>query len=386
MPAKVYILGSGASAEDGAPFMSELVDKTFWNFGGKLTGSDINLMGTWYEEDDLTPFPPVFELMDCFYGTHLKRDMEELRKTLILPVSFPKIDIEDFFTKIDNMLKGRESYGLNWKHEDILKVSKAAGFFFYHTLCYETGRNSTPPKHYLAFVEEALKMGTKHCIITFNYDMLLEAALLNHKMYFRNEYKNPMFNRNFFPEERLPWTYGVPFKDVKCDEKYRVEDEPKAEVYLLKMHGSFNWGLCLETKEMTMYSPVPAPWFYKEFYRNKYKCHGGSHVSQPLLIPPVREKDIDIPGLQKIWDKARSFLESAREVHIIGYSLPDVDTGAQELFSQCLKHSLTRLVLVNPNPAHRQKFKRILACQASEIHEYNSFKEYLINEYKARLN
>lgn len=378
----VYILGAGASAEDGAPVMAELLDKAFWNFGGKLKFYNRHLIGIIDNESELNVFRSVFELIDYFYGERLVEKMEKLYEGAARPYSVGTVDIEDFFTRIDNMLKGKETYGLNWGQQKILQIAKDAGFFFYHTLCLETGLNRAVPKHYPAFVENALVSGVSHCVITFNYDMLLEKALCDMDKYFNNAYRNPVFNRNYFNPPRFPWTYGLPFVNVDWPSApYHMKDENLAEIYYFKLHGSLNWGICPVTKGITMHAAVADAWIYRRFYQGRYKCHNGQHISQPLLIPPTRFKDLDVPGLKIAWKKAAKFLKETEEVHVIGYSLPDADTGAQELFSNNLRHNLKRLIIANPNPKHRDKFKNILG-NFSELIEYDSFKKYLMDEYK----
>jgi len=375
----VYILGAGASAEDGAPVITEMLDKAFHNFGGESGIPGMRLMGITDEKDELDIFKSVFELADHFYGLGLVHAMDNLYQTLILPGHI-NFDVEDFFTRIDNMVKGKETYGLNWDKQKIAQVAKDAGFFFYRTLCLETGLDRRP-KHYLAFVENALKPGIRHCIITFNYDLLLEEGLCNYDRYFNNKYKNPIFNRDYFYPKRLPWTYGVPFASISwASVPYRVGDENLADVHYFKLHGSLNWGICPVTKEITMYPAFASARVYEEFYKGYYKCHNGQHIMQPLLIPPTKSKDIDIPGLKLIWEKAAKSLTEAEEIHVIGYSLPEADTGAQELFSENITHKLKRLVLVNPNSSHREKFRTLIG-RSLETSEYVSFKEYLIKEH-----
>lgn len=380
----VYVLGAGASAgaseTNGAPVMNKLTCRAFWLFGGKMEGSERQLMGPMRGDRDISSFKEAFKLIDCLCGTSLSKQLEKQYETAVTPVNV-QLDIEALFTKMDNISKGNEPYPESYDRKTFKEVSGDVSFFFYHTLCHETAQ--TRPVYYSAFADLALKPGKKHCIITFNYDMLLEKAMCN--LYIGNNNKNPLFNRKYYSPERLPWTYDIPFAQIFCGEPYKVEDDTDV-IHYLKLHGSFNWGLCPETKEITMYSPVCDPYAYSRFHNGGKQCHVAKHAQEPLLIPPTREKDISVPGIRDVWAKARSFLNEASEVHVIGYSLPDADRGAHDLFSETLKHKIEKVVLVNPEKAHRDKFKKLIGKDSFKCQKYDYFKDYLVNEYNKDLS
>lgn len=377
----VYVLGAGASAgaseTNGAPVMNKLTCRAFWLFGGKMEGSERQLMGPMRGDRGISSFKEAFKLIDCLCGTSLSKQLEKQYETAVTPVNV-QLDIEALFTKMDNISKGNEPYPASYDRKTFEKVSGDVSLFFYHTLCHETAQ--TRPVYYSAFADLALKPGKKHCIITFNYDMLLERAMCNLYINISDHKKNPLFNRKYYSPERLPWTYDIPFAQIFCGEPYRIGDDIDI-IHYLKLHGSFNWGLCPETKEITMYSPVCDPYAYQRFHNGVNTCHGAKHKQESLLIPPVREKDISVPGIRDVWVKARSFLNEASEVHMIGYSLPDADKGAHELFSETLRHKIERVVLVNPDKGHRDKFKKLIGKNSSSCQEYDCFSDYLRNEY-----
>jgi hypothetical protein len=67
-----------------------------------------------------------------------------------------------------------------------------------------------------------------------------------------------------------------------------------------------------------------------------------------LLVAPTREKEYDVFGavLQPLWDEARTALDEANRLIIIGYSFPTTDLRARELI-----HGFRGLVeVVNPSP------------------------------------
>ena len=102
-----------------------------------------------------------------------------------------------------------------------------------------------------------------------------------------------------------------------------------------------------------------------------------------MLIPPITEKEIELPCLRNVWDQARSSLRNASEIHIIGYSLPDADQEAQTLLRENCSKDVTRVVIANPTREHREKLKTFLPVSNTRIQEYGSFQEYLHREYDA---
>ncbi len=266
-----------------------------------MVNSNTRLMGAMQAERDLDSFEEAFRLIDCLCGTRLVGHLEELRQTahvLHYLSTTPEVHIEVLFTKIDNISKGCEPLPPEYDKETFEKAARDVSYFFYHTLCLETGALISPV-YYAAFADLALMPGTRrHCIITFNYDMLLEKAMCN--LYVSNGISsNPIFNRNYYNPKRLPWIYDIPFSNIFCGEPYKTGDDNDV-IHYLKLHGSFNWGLCPETKEITMYGPVAYAYQYQEFHDGKKTCCGGRHIQIPLLIPPTREKDINVPGIKTV--------------------------------------------------------------------------------------
>ena len=104
----LYILGAGASKPDGLPLTSEVIDKAFWNFGGKYDNRDEYMLGTWEKEDVFKIIRPVFELMDHFYNTNLVRLLERYYKEGHHPSSLD-VSTNSLFIAIKYLLSGNHS-------------------------------------------------------------------------------------------------------------------------------------------------------------------------------------------------------------------------------------------------------------------------------------
>lgn len=368
----LYILGAGASKPDGVPTTSELIDKAFWNFGGKYENQDVFLLGTWDKEKEVNPIiRPVLKLYDNFYDTDLTKKLDDYYKkgyhSLNLGVSTNRI--EDFFSRLYYMNKGIDNYGLNLTKEEILDISRKAHYLFFHTLAYSTIGNQQP-KYYSAFIEKFLKRKGKHCIISFNYDLLLESALISrdYLKYIRNEW--------IYPDE-LKWTYGINFANSYNPVPYSFPIEEKAKILYYKLHGSLNWSFCPEDKKISLHTLNSDPWIYKSFYQEQLRCHDATHICLPLLIPPIKNKEIEIPELIELWAKAKNFISREMELHIIGYSLPEVDKEANNLLNEIATAGPAKIIIANPNAEHVKKFKNIFKDYTGKINLYSGFEEYL---------
>ncbi len=372
----LYILGAGASAQDKVPITSELIDKAFWKFGGQYDGTDLHLLGAWDKDIAVQNFKPVFEVMDQFYGTDFSEKLALYYREGCHPsyLNISTTTIEDFLTRLHRMERGYETYGLHLSQEQASELNANARFFYFHTLCYESGIRGADAKYYPAFVEHALKNDSHHCIITLNYDLLLEEALHKHMQY---------VDGKWVMAHKLNWTYGFPFGEISCTVPHGFQDETTARIHYLKLHGSFNWGYCREHKATILHSIRSDAQHYYRFHTSRYKCHTKDHISLHVLIPPITEKEIELPCLRNVWDQARSSLRNASEIHIIGYSLPDADQEAQTLLRENCSKDVTRVVIANPTREHREKLKTFLPVSNTRIQEYGSFQEYLHREYDA---
>ena len=367
----VYILGAGASKPDGMPLTNEIIDTAFGNFGGPVDNRvNTNLIGPWEKDEALKKYRPVFELIDHWYGTELTPALDNLYKTTRHPFSLGLTTniVEDFFTRLYYIKNGIKTYNLNWNKIKIMEVSKKAEWLFFRTLCYEA-IDRRPYKTYEKFVERMLKRSGKHCIISFNYDLLLEDVLLTPDRYLK--YDGQRWN---YPEE-LRWTYCLDFSSIENHVPYSFPTDDEAKILFLKLHGSFNWGFCPVNKDVTCYSLHADAHIYPRFYNGKdYRCCNGSHASLPLLIPPVKVKEINIPALRNLWDKAAEIISSCNELHVIGYSLPEVDKEAKNLIQKIKPSNLDRIVIANSNETHISRFTQIFG---NSIETYKNFEEYL---------
>jgi hypothetical protein len=153
----------------------------------------------------------------------------------------------------------------------------------------------------------------QNVVITFNYDLLLEAAL-----------------------ERLgiPFSYGLGSEHVTYDPAaIATPDLVPDGLLLLKMHGSLNWGLT-EPGCLTVYAT------YDDTV---------SMCELPHLVPPTWEKTVAGPTAA-VWRRAVEELRGATRLVIVGFSFRATDAHFKYLLAAGLmgNSSLRRIVVVNP--------------------------------------
>lgn len=118
--------------------------------------------------------------------------------------------------------------------------------------------------------------------------------------------------------------------------------------YLLKLHGSANWGICAgckKTIEVLDEKVTDDPVRFRE--KACGKCEQSAF--QPLLVPPSWDKTEFRDVLRPVWAQALKVLERATRICIIGYSMPPIDAFFRYLLTLALarNHNLYKLVVVD---------------------------------------
>lgn len=228
-----------------------------------------------------------------------------------------KNSIEDVFTEIWEQQSTGQRFGPDsniWLGSDLLgQLQLHLG-----SVCGDVrfGHRVRLSKLYQEFLERLCNDSRSFTIISFNYDTLVEQALL--KM-------------------GASYTYG-PSSTVGFENQYRDRTPSRGmlEVPLLKLHGSVNWGICRNCGKRG-----PGEDFINAFDRPYLPAERRSRCAicskrflDPGIVPPVVGKGAALRSLVGIWTKARSALARAREIIIVGYSLPTTDRQAAALLRE----------------------------------------------------
>jgi len=357
----VYVFGAGASKHVGAPLTKDFVAEGF----SLLSMTDSH--GKSIYPLSMQKFILVAKFIDRLYGSKLEMDVKKaLNSKHVVPYfPIPSINIEDLLSFVDLALRRREKWQPFEELQDALHefifTTLEQKTSFYHPVYYR-GRTDGELDHnrncYDKLVDYIMPVDETNCMITFNYDLFLDWAV----------------SRN---NHDLLGDYNIEFADVEhfpSYERLHLKQRREDDVDLLKLHGSLNWARCPHCLGLFL------AYFrrYRQITDQSCPSCGNAH-RVPVLVPPTLKKQMDIPELQCVWDRAEHFLERADTLTIIGYSFPDADIEAKWLFKRAIANNPWRptLTLVEPKSDVREKVRRFLGhfFQEDPV-PFETFEEY----------
>ena len=201
------------------------------------------------------------------------------------------------------------------------------------------------PALYSKLAEIALPEQTadacRNRVITFNYDTLFD-SLLNSK-----------------------YIAGEIYFDAITDGRGAVRGGTFKSPLLLKLHGSTNWR-CRSEDLSRIITGEPAgdeggPFEIPEVWLDKTGYPDPASEVSPLIVPPMPSKPIGRVKLFRfLWMRAFEYLYEAKDLVVIGYSLPPADVMAAAMFSSFQSSNLERVILVDPSPEVLLRWRRLL--------------------------
>lgn len=332
----LYVLGAGASAPYGVPTMNGFVRKMFepWT----LTPPN----STSYDQE----LSVVARYIDSQYGSNLEEKW--CRREPLSPeaaVLLQKINVET-----------------------LLASARQQSRFALERAIYETLEGSvndgSSHNEYDNLLKLILSSKRGNCLISFNYDLLLDRALVD-----------ASHNQSF------SWNYGLPFKAGIINFNSYREEITSPTILLLKLHGSLNWCECLNCGSLRLY--------FFNTYENIFKttwppCKACSSSSgfRPVLIAPAQRKHVPRP-LKRAWKLAENYLQATQRIVVVGYSFSPFDQDARKLFLKSLivpnlfKANCPKLVIVDRNEVTRHSIRSLFECSVNQdMEEYSSFGEF----------
>jgi len=272
----VYVLGAGASYDAGGP-----LTKDFFSRHGRY---DSIIYPTYYEN----PGRPS----DGLRFSVLKHAYSFWASTTANP------GIEGFFQNVsDKRVMGKSYYnprtGSKYTYEQL------HDFLIWYICSYirhSIAARRHIPRYYADFARYIHKRRRHSTVISFNYDLVFDRIL-----------SRELGGIDYCLGVSRPRVFakGMPF---------------------LKLHGSTNWLKCTRCSRIVVEKEEQGQHFPKRACGSR--CPGRM---KPLIIPPVRDKTQYLGERNNLWIYADKYLSEADSIVIIGYSLPEVDTAAQEL-------------------------------------------------------
>ncbi len=279
----IFVLGAGASAPAGIPLAAEL--------GNRIRADLIEIKGldVWQRLEDL-------EIFDA------DRDFE-------MNLTRLDIEIQEAMRRGASMNIGAGSRGKT--EESTFNLPFFRNFSVPNALSellmplQESAESGGATAYLDRFIEKHLQPGDT--IITFNYDLLIEAALRRAGLW------------------GLRDGYGV---DLSGSFRSLL-DEPESQVQVLKLHGSVGWFSIVMGRALLVSQGAGQLLGYKNLETSSRNMGKGITLSQVL---PSFVKIMAHYPLPRLWRAAAAALREADRVLFVGYSFPFADSAAHSLF------------------------------------------------------
>lgn len=319
---------------------------------------------------------PCLPPLDRDFFTQLQRVRNIKHQTLITAVMGDVVDIfgtnfsvtlETVYTTIEHTMRMLSVTGetRDYKLKDIkekkARLEQAIALVLEESLTEkdDQGHSSVTPKscsHHNAFVDKVLK--AKDEIISFNYDCVLDYSLKNtgsKKWSPRYGYYLPLGSRGARLRGDEFWNPVTPAGE-------------KATVHLYKLHGSLNFHVTGEgTSSKTALKQRP---YTKQSGNLKF-----------TIIPPEWHKAYDKGIFLNLWKGASQAIHKAKQIVVIGYSLPETDLHSTALFRTSLKkNGLSSLVVVNPDQQTRHRTRTIFQrgiTKETKVISFDTFEHFV---------
>lgn len=300
----VYILGAGFSKNAGLPLQDDFL----------VVAKEVFFSDT----AKYKHFESVFKYQDT---------MTKMKKYL----SYPLLNLEHLFNLIEMNIYYSEDNDIHNVKNDFVRLIRdvlidRTPIPFFHNASGGMSTNTTY-NDYDKFLRLFYNNNTpftirQDSIITFNYDLVLEAAasIYNDKIRRNNNTRRLIkFNQMKKDSDIKTDTIGNFFKKNDCI-TYKPEIQFGNDqdcITFIKLHGSINWTL--------------------------------SSDDSTFIIPPTWNKSD--PRIKSLWNCAYKELIEAKRIIVIGYSFPETDVYVKSLLALAINENkiLNNIIFVNPD-------------------------------------
>ena len=347
MKSKVFILGAGASKPAGAPLLKDIFPEgVFHLLQGTVSG------------DSLNRYTHFFDYLKDRFGYDVNSSYSDPYGF----VAYNDIDIEKILSAIDNEIFKNGIEGLK-------KVRDEAVRFVCLTLEQAIKAGAWKSDCSPDFISKKIDKTNDDCtIITFNYDILLEKALLNASLC-------------------SCFSYGIDVEKDNIRNFHSYERKYENNLLILKLHGSLNWAVCSQCNKLHLFFSQR----YDDIFKNS--CCNCNADLEAVLVPPTRFKEgkylkklWEVANLERLWKIAGEKITTADEIVIIGYSFNEYDKEAVSLIKESIKANSKNpnlyIVDVTPDGIYQRIFSKgfLEEHYFGEIVSFAGFREYLDNK------
>jgi len=342
----IYVIGAGASAASAnTPLGKDLV----WNYHvgcGLLVPCDNGGPDLREENKDFSNFRKFLELAASIYPEF---------KSLPEKWDNRGMELFDLYDRVEKRHYIDEMLEILHQKEDSNGISLVRKLIFEH-LVESSIRSSN--LLYERFIGRVLNNSDNEqvTIFSFNFDVLLHEA----------------FKANVYFDYLLKFDW--------VDDNRQEISARSNPIKLIKLNGSFDWGICPSCKRLHLYFPPMS----RNFFDNKKCTRNCGDFIQPFIIVPHEQYQAII---EPLWSAAEKELKRANKVTVIGYSFPEYDKKVIDLFSTSLG-SNTELQVVSRCESYEDegrkrkailmKYKKVFPTLKPEIGIHlNGFEGYV---------
>jgi hypothetical protein len=337
----VFILGAGCSKLAGAPLINEFLDTaSYLHSTGQVTPKSEH-------------FERVFKAIGSLQAVHSKAQLD-------------LYNIESIFNafEIANTIKKLPGFNSDEIPQVIQSLKEVIVATLENTVVFPTRntRIGIPPPYdsftnLLNHLTQEAKPKRTISIITFNYDIAIDAAL---------------------HISRIPYDYCIDNTDCSV-------------MPLLKLHGSLNWAsrstdnaiIPLSLSEYFKHYSIKWPQDYVDSkipigsqLKEYFSKHTQEQVNnEPFIVPPTWNKADHYASINSVWTRAAYDLGEAEYIFIIGYSLPGTDFFFRLLYAlgTVSDNPLKSIQIFNPDSSSsiQERFESILGAGAKARYKYH---------------
>jgi hypothetical protein len=267
----------------------------------------------------------------------------------------PYLNLEDVMTLLDINFKLYSSPAASRLEQGESPQLRVLKDLLVRTLDYALTGPQCKKHHALA---ERMKLGD--IVLSFNYDILIDNALLSLRKMTDSSYKMNLHK-------------------VNQDGQWMRPDETQSEVTLFKLHGSLNWLKCSSCGAFLLYR-------YKKqtmYGAQAFQCPQCSSDDYPvrMMIPPIQSKDYGDRDIAFLWIQADRMMKDFSRIICIGYSFSSLDFDMVSLMRR-LRARQTKIPEVDFVSPDREAEKRLkLFLGVEEVKRFNDLATYLTSDH-----
>lgn len=217
-------------------------------------------------------------------------------------------------------------------------------------------------------------------VISFNYDVLLENALLHSQDDVLSGLPDAR-NRRADPWFHIGTSYGFDahvFAPKSGIFRATNRDPGETDICVLKLHGSTNWR-CRRghAGSVDPYDVLVLQCHHDPLRQNEpaRRLIESAYFDAPFIVPPILDKStlVRVPLLAVVWGRAAYFLGQAERLVFLGYSFPSTDFYSEFLFRYHTNPNCEIVVVGSPRPT---------GVSDDQIENWNTRQENLKSRYR----